>query len=71
MTSEKSRSQHVNVEDALDKVREMLTSAAFVPSEAPHETVQKVEEYKRRANEKRLESKKFKSAKKLERKIID
>lgn len=61
----------MNVEDALDKARQMLTSAAFVPKETSDETVKKVEEYKKRSNEKRIETKKLKSSKKMDRKFID
>lgn len=61
----------MNLEDALSKAREMLKTAAFVPEETSEETAKKVEKYKQRSNEKRIEMKKMKSAKKTGRKNID
>ena len=71
ITSEKSRSQHVNLEDALVKMRKMLRLAAFVPKETSESTKQRIVEYKRRDNERRIERKKIHSAKKIDRKYVE
>jgi len=49
----------------------MFKTATFVAKETPEETVEKVKEFKRRDNEKRLENKKMKSTKKFDRKNIE
>ena len=49
----------------------MLKSASFLPQDTTEETIERVKEYKRRENEKRIENKKMKSLKKYDRKNID
>ncbi|XP_066924787.1 large ribosomal subunit protein mL62-like [Clytia hemisphaerica] len=71
VVSEKTRSQHQNLQDALNKVKEMLRNASHQPKETSEETKGKVEQFKRREKEKRLELKKRKSLKKFDRKNID
>ena len=71
ITSEKTRSQHKNLNDALGKARQIIKIATFVAKETPEEVVEKVKEFKRRENEKRLEEKKMKSSKKFDRRNIE
>lgn len=71
VTSEKSRSQHRNMADALQKIRTMICTAAYEPEAPTEETLRKIEKRIARANEKRLTDKKFKSTKKLDRKSIE
>ena len=69
--SERTRSQHQNLYDALDKVKGMLTEACHVPKETSEETKQKIVHFKGRENEKRIENKKRKSFRKFDRKNVE
>ncbi|XP_057313871.1 peptidyl-tRNA hydrolase ICT1, mitochondrial-like isoform X1 [Hydractinia symbiolongicarpus] len=71
VTSEKSRSQHRNMADALQKIRAIICTAAYEPEAPTEETLRKIEKRIERANEKRLTDKKFRSTKKLDRKSIE
>ena len=69
VTSQRTRSQADNVEDALTKLQEMLDTAweASLPIEEDPLKKKKLEKQKERGNEDRLKTKKFKSDKKKER----
>jgi len=71
LTSEKTRSQYRNVDDALDKFKDILYKALYVPEGPSEETLEKIKERVGRANENRLVAKKFKSVKKRDRKNIE
>lgn len=71
VTSERTRSQHQNLYDALEKVKRMLVEACYVPKETSEETKQKIIHLKGRENEKRIENKKRKSSRKFDRKNIE
>ena len=71
VTSERTRSQHKNLQDTLYKVKAMLNEACHVPKETTEETKVKVAHFRNRENEKRIESKKRKSSLKFDRKNIE
>lgn len=69
ITSQRTRSQLDNLEDALAKLQEILDAAwkAAQPIEEDPEKRKKLEKQKERGNENRLENKKFASDKKKQR----
>ncbi|CAG0879972.1 unnamed protein product [Cyprideis torosa] len=60
--SDKTRHGHLNVADCLDKLRELITQAEKGPKEISEECVERQRRLKERANRKRLEEKRYKSA---------
>ncbi|KAL4853087.1 Peptidyl-tRNA hydrolase ICT1 [Chlorella vulgaris] len=69
LTSQRTRSQADNVEDALTKLQEILDAAwkAVQPIEEDPEKKKEIQKQLKRGNERRLNSKKFQSDKKKER----
>jgi len=69
LTSQKTRSQADNVEDALDKLQECLDRAAesIIPAKPDPEKAKEMAKRKKIANEHRIQDKKFKSDKKSTR----
>ncbi|XP_065066266.1 large ribosomal subunit protein mL62-like [Rhopilema esculentum] len=66
--SDKYRSQSRNLKDAIEKLREMIEAASYVPEGPTEDTVKKILESLERENERRLENKKYRSDKKKHRK---
>jgi len=69
IASEKYKSQYQNAEDAIEKFREMVRKAAFVPAEPSEEKLKLRQERKEKANEKRLEKKRRDSRNRNEKNI--
>lgn len=69
ITSQRTRSQMDNLEDALQKLQDILDAAwkSVQPIEEDPEKKKKLQKQKERGNEKRLESKKFQADKKKQR----
>lgn len=69
ITSQRTRSQADNVEDALEKLQEILDAAwkSVQPIEEDPEKKKEIQKQLERGNERRLQSKKFQSDKKKER----
>ncbi len=69
ITSQRTRSQADNLEDAMEKLQEILDAAweTTLPIEEDPEKKKKLEKQKERGKEKRLEAKKMKSEKKTTR----
>lgn len=69
ITSQRTRSQADNVEDALEKLQEILDAAyqSVLPIEEDPEKKKKIEKALKRGNERRLEAKKFSGDKKKTR----
>ncbi|KAL4452445.1 hypothetical protein ABPG75_008107 [Micractinium tetrahymenae] len=69
ITSQRTRSQADNVEDALEKLQEILDAAwkSVQPIEEDPEKKRELQKQLERGNERRLQSKKFQSDKKKER----
>jgi len=68
VTSEQNRTQYENLENCLDKIRKMITVAAYVPDPPSKEALKRVAANIRIANERRLMDKKYHSQKKRDRK---
>lgn len=69
--SQKTRSQHKNIEDALNKISDLLNKSAetlYVP-DTPPEKIARISILKKESNEKRLSEKKYKQKKKTQRRI--
>lgn len=69
LTSQKTRSQADNVEDALDKLQDCLDRAAesIIPAKPDPEKAKEMAKRKKIANENRIQDKKFKAEKKNSR----
>ena len=71
VTSELTRSQHRNIDDAIGKIKDMLREVSHVPEGPTAEKTRRVQQHVEAADKKRLVEKKFRSLKKQERKNID
>jgi protein subunit release factor B len=69
--SQKYRTQQKNLEDAIQKLRQLLLEASEVPKGPSELTVARVQALKRKADRKRRVDKKYHSIKKTFRKQID
>ena len=67
MTSQKFRTQHQNLEDAIAKLSQFLEVASEVPREPSKQTKARIKALKRKAERIRRSEKKYHSDKKSER----
>ncbi|KAJ3336925.1 Peptidyl-tRNA hydrolase ict1, mitochondrial [Gonapodya sp. JEL0774] len=71
ITSERYRTQLENLDDALRKLRDAVREAGVLPREPDKETIERIKEYRKEANENRISSKKMSSRKKQDRQWRD
>ncbi|XP_065684660.1 large ribosomal subunit protein mL62 isoform X1 [Hydra vulgaris] len=71
VSSDVDRSQHYNLEDAINKIKKKIIKASFVPEGPTEETKDRVNSYKIKENESRIQNKKIHSMKKFERKDVE
>eukprot|EP00112_Aurelia_sp_Birch-Aquarium-sp1_P001351 Seg1143.4 transcript_id=Seg1143.4/GoldUCD/mRNA.D3Y31 product="Peptidyl-tRNA hydrolase ICT1 mitochondrial" protein_id=Seg1143.4/GoldUCD/D3Y31 len=67
VTSESFRSQSRNLQDAINKIQQLISTASYVPEGPSQETIDKILESVKRENEKRLETKKYRTERKRDR----
>jgi len=67
VTSDRFRSQSRNLQDAMQKLKEMVKAASIQSSEPSQEKIDRILEYVEKENEKRLLEKKYHSEKKKSR----
>uniref|UniRef100_A0A1B6E016 Large ribosomal subunit protein mL62 n=2 Tax=Clastoptera arizonana TaxID=38151 RepID=A0A1B6E016_9HEMI len=67
--SDKTRSQQLNLADAMDRLRTIIRSAEFVPAKPSPETVEQIRRKKERASQARLIEKRQRSLIKESRKV--
>lgn len=67
VNSSRHRTQKQNFEDALEKLQEMIDTAATPPTGPSQQTIAKVKVMAKRSNERRLEDKKRESSRKADR----
>lgn len=65
--SDKTRSQQINLADAMERLRELIRKAEFVPPEPSPETEEMIRRRKAKANRERLIEKRMKSVTKAQR----
>ncbi|RDD39089.1 Peptidyl-tRNA hydrolase ICT1, mitochondrial [Trichoplax sp. H2] len=70
ISSTKFRSQKLNLDDAIQKLEDIINKAGEIPKPTAPEKVAKIKKLKHVANEKRLKQKYFHSKKKQDRKSI-
>lgn len=71
VNSSRHRTQKQNYEDALEKLQEMIDTAATPPAGASQQTIAKVKAHAKRSNERRLDDKKRESSRKADRRSKD
>ena len=69
MVSQRTCHQQDNLYHCLDKVKDMISEAAFEPDPPCQETIKRIERIKAVAKEKRMEDKRRKQKHKNDRKI--